>query len=64
MARAESTTSLGLRTRTNGVVQHQQTTKFNAEKTDELIAALQARVTALETGLNDSNSQFFNGTPG
>ena len=52
-------TSLGFRTRTHGVVTHQQTTKFNAEKANELIVALEARVAALEafqTSVQSSNS--------
>lgn len=61
MARQDTNvTSLGFRTRTSGVVAHQQTTKFNAEKANELIAALTARVEALEGTVDsivDSNSQ-------
>lgn len=62
----DSTTPLGFRTRTEGVVAHQQTTRANALKADELIAALTARVEALETfqsqvepNLDDSNSALI-----
>jgi len=59
MATDTTLTSLGFRTRTAGVVSHQQTTKFNAEKANELIAALTARVAALEAfqaSVTSSNS--------
>lgn len=67
MARPDTNvTSLGFRLRTTGIVGLQQTVKFNAQKADELISAIDARVTVVEgyinglvAGLDNSNSQFI-----
>jgi hypothetical protein len=60
MAQSESTTSLGFRTRVAGHVALQQTVKHNAEKADEVIVALTARVHALENQLFNLVQQFDN----
>lgn len=60
MPATESTTSLGFRTRVAGVVALQQTVKFNAEKANAIIVALEARVHALENQLFNLAQQFDN----
>lgn len=58
------TATLSLPLKVHGHVALQQAVKSGFQLIDSAYAALEARVTALETGLNDSNSQFFDGDPG
>lgn len=61
---ANQTSNLALPLNVQGHVALQQSVKSGFEKIDAYVAALEARVLALETKLNDSNSQFFDGEPG
>lgn len=65
------TTNYGFPQSVNGTVALKRSVKTGFQSVDTVIAALAARVTALEAdvlalqgGLNDSNSQFFTGDPG
>lgn len=64
MVASPTTTNYNLPLNVAGHVPLQRAVREGFTTLDTVVAALAARVLALETALNDSNSTYFNGTPG